>query len=986
MNMDTDQNPAEAMETAIQNAADPERAAQYVAQLRKAGLGEYFSKASAGQCDIYAALLAGSTAMSEMLVKHPDWIEALHEDYLKQPRRGAGLNKEIKSWLEPALKEKDYSGALGKIRLFKEKEMLRIAARDLAGIGSVPEIIQEISTVADLCVEVVCQVSLCQLKERFGSPYTQEITGKWQASEFCVLGMGKHGGQELNYSSDIDVIFVYSGEGDVFKSNPAKSEAASRTISNHQFYKLLSEKIIAEFGRLTAEGSLFRIDLRLRPEGKNGPLARSLGSYESYYAQWGQTWERMMLIKARPVAGDQVLGAEFLEMIQPFRYPRSISEAIPREVAVMKQRIENEVVRSGELDRNVKLGRGGIREIEFTAQMLQVLHGGKLPFLQSPQTLPALDKLAQYNLLEKKEVEQLKEIYQFLRQVEHRLQMEDNRQTHTIPLDKSARLRLAKLMQFPSIEAFETALREKNDFVRSVYQKYIKTEEGDANQLPQGFETNKEPWTRLLAEHSFRDAERGWKLIQEFVEGPGFGHVSSRTSELARQLIRKFLDLCPNKSGLQNSSELSLSDPDRVIARVDSFVSAYGARSMLYEAWASNPSLFKLLLVLFDRSEFLAELAIRQPDLVEEIQISGQLRRHKTREQILEDLRHGFEDVDQHVWLRKYYQAEQMRIGLRDILEMAEPRQIEEEITAVAEAFLAYALEVVTKGSRKSFPFSIFGLGKLGGSELIYASDLDIFFVAPDKVKDLSALQKIAAKLMELLSSRTERGTTFETDARLRPDGKKGLLVNTFSGFQDYYRKRAMLWEVQSLSRARGIVGDAELIQKFEQMAQEVTDFSRCSSAVTAFTPEWKAEVHRMRLRIENERTPAGKQPLAIKTGKGGLMDVEFVAQALALENGWHEPNTIRSVERAIESGKIDPSIGTELKENYLKLLNYERILRRWSFEPESVLPEDPAPLYRVAVRCGFPTSEAFLKSVAETREIIRRNYLAYFQPATETL
>jgi glutamate-ammonia-ligase adenylyltransferase len=470
--------------------------------------------------------------------------------------------------------------------------------------------------------------------------------------------------------------------------------------------------------------------------------------------------------------------------------------------------------------------------------------------------------------------------------------------------------------------------------------------------------------------------------VQEFVEGPGFGHRSSRTVDHAMQLLRRFLSLCAQRSA--TPSEPFLSDPDRVLARLDSFVARYGARAMLYDAWVSNPSLFRLLLLAFDRSEFLAELAFREPDLIDEIEQSGQLRRRKTPEQILDDLRHGSADEDQHRWLRRYFQGDQMRIALRDILDLATPEQTQNEISALADAFLTYALEVVLRKNRiKKPPFAIIGLGKLGGRELIYASDLDIIFVAPDNAKNLPTLQKLAIEFLDLLSKRTENGATFAADARLRPDGEKGLLVNTLNGYAEYYRKRAMLWEIQSLSRFRPVAGDAGLQEKFTRLARSMTDFAVSKPEPAACLPDWKADVHRMRMRIEKERTPAGQDGLAIKTGSGGLMDVEFVAQALCLENGWHEPNTLQAIERALSEKKIPARAGATLGHNYRKLIQIERILRRWSFQPETILPDDPAPFYRVAVRCGFKDGSDFAKAVVRCRTAIRAAYLAYFQDST---
>jgi [glutamine synthetase] adenylyltransferase / [glutamine synthetase]-adenylyl-L-tyrosine phosphorylase len=794
-----------------------------------------------------------------------------------------------------------------------------------------------------------------------------------------VIGLGKLGGQELNYSSDVDVILVYSEEGSAFKEPPRKAEPVGRGLSNHQFFLRLAEAFIAEVTRLTPEGSLFRIDLRLRPEGKAGPLARSIASYESYYAQWGQTWERMMLLKARPVAGDPVLGAEFLEMIQPFRYPRSLSKRVLQEIAAMKDRIETEVVKAGEIDRNVKLGRGGIREIEFVTQTLQLLHGGRNPFIQDPQTLPALEKLARYHFIAGNEAQALCQAYCWLRDVEHRLQMENNLQTHTIPTERRARQRLAALMGCGSLAEFEGTHQKHTQMVSRTYDALLKADEPVAEQALPELESRRSEWLRLLAVGSVRDPEKAYQLIREFVHGPGYVHVSPRTAELAMGLLLRFVGLCPTqelKAQGRTFPSPKLSDPDRVLARLDSFVSAYGARATLYELWNNNPTLFEVLLMLFDRSEFLAETAIRTPDLVDELELSGRLRRSKTTEETLTDLRHGLADADQRLWLRRYHQAELMRIGLRDILGLADFEQNLVELSALADACLAYALEaVVRKHALKSAPFAIVGMGKLGGSELNYGSDLDIMFVAEPKAKNLAELQRLAVEVMEMLSSPTEMGVAFQTDARLRPDGEKGLLVNTVSAYEEYYRQRAQLWELQALSRTRPVAGHLEVGERFQQVAKIVTDFRQPPARVAAYRPNWKQEINRMRQRIEKERTPAGKQPLAIKTGAGGLIDAEFVAQTLCLANGWHEPNTLRTLLLAREKKVLPAASADLLIDNYRQLRRVEGILRRWSYVGETVLPDDPAPLYRVAVRCGYTAAEHFLKAVADCRAAIRRVY-----------
>lgn len=969
---------------AIQGAADPERAKHYFERLKSTAMTAILAKANGESARILCAVLSGSQGLSEALATHPDWIPlCLDSEALRHPRQAQGLEREVRAWLAPLLEKRDSTEAFRQLRIFKQKEMLRIGARDLAGLAQVPDLILEISNVADICLQVAYEIVWQDLGRRFGLPYQQRPDESWELSAFTVFGMGKLGGQELNYSSDIDLLFVYTAEGFVFKSRPRKGEMAGRGMASHQFFKQLAETMIAELSRMSPEGAMYRIDMRLRPEGKGGPLVRSLASYENYYAQWGQTWERMMLIKARAVAGDRQLGSEFLEMIQPFRFPRSLGADVPQEVGAIKQRIENEVVKAGEIHRNVKLGRGGIREIEFIVQTHQLIGAGRMPFLQGAQTLPLLEKLAKYQILPSAESAQLAEAYVFLRSVEHRLQMEAGRQTHTIPAERKARERLAALMGERSLRDFESLLAKHTGNVRRVYEKVIKAPPPQAGQpLPPDFDEEGEAqWMNVLLANRFRDVPKGLHLARQFVQGPGFGHTSNRTAETGVSLLCQMFSLCPNAGQARPASSVTLSDPDRVLARIGAFVGAYGARAMLFETWKSNPPLFRALLLLFDRSEFLAEAAIRTPDLVESLALNGQVRRSKVADIILSELRHGQGDKDQFQWVRRYHQAEQMRIGLRDILEMADSEQSESELTALADANLGYALEVVLGNSRiKKPPFAIIGLGKLGGRELIYGSDLDIIFVAEDKPDHLPGWQALAAALMELLSKRTEDGSVFPTDTRLRPDGDKGLLVNTLSGYRDYYHKRAQLWEIQALTRARFIAGHAGIGQQFIALAGKLTDFTNPSPELVCFTSGWLAGIAHMRARIEKERTPSGKEALAIKTGAGGLMDAEFLAQALALAGGWHEPNTVGALTRAVNSGQLAAEKSKEILAAYRNLLRIEFVLRRWSFESESVLPDDPAALYRVAVRCGFDGADSLLKAVAGDRQRIRAIYSGFFK------
>jgi glutamate-ammonia-ligase adenylyltransferase len=990
---------------AIESSADPARTRQFFDLLASTSAAAALKAMGSAQANILAGLFGGSPALGNLLAVHPDWIDFLEPDSLRFPRREQGLRNEVNTWLRPLIGAGDSATALGRLREFKQKEMLRIAARDLARLGTVGELTRDISDVADVCLGAVWQICQERFVERFGRPWHQDASGGWQPTGFCLFGLGKLGGQELNYSSDVDVLFVYSEEGHVFGKPPGKGRTPKAVLPNHQYFNRLAEAFISEVSRMAPEGMLYRVDLRLRPEGDSGPLTRSLGSCEDYYVQWGQTWERMMLIKARRVAGDEGLAAEFLEMIQPFRYPRVINEGVLREIGAMKDRIETEVLRADELERNVKLGRGGIREIEFFVQAQQLLRAGRQPFLQTSQTLPCLEKLAQYNLVSEEDARALREAYSFLRDVEHRLQMEENLQTHTIPAARPALQRLARLMGLKSIKDFETARQAHTGNVRRVFDNLLKSEKPMAakNAFPDDFEESADQWKTLLDAHSFRDTDKAFRVLREFVEGPGYIHVSGRTVDFARRLLPRLFAMCParrskvqspkskvEKQKVEAAARSSiLSDPDRVMTRLDSFIAAYGARAMLFELWHSNPAIFELLILLFDRSEFLAELAIRTPDTVDELVTGDRLRQRKTAEETFRDLSHGLQDADQALWLRRYHQTELMRIGLRDILGLADFEQPLQELSALADACLQYALEVVMRRHKiHTPPFAILGLGKLGGAEIDYGSDLDILFLTASRAKSLTKLAGMALEVMDLLSTRTEAGIVFHTDARLRPDGDKGLLVNTLDAYEEYYLRRAQLWEIQTLTRARPVAGDFKLGERFLQLAAGLTNLSpknrparpKAESALPqCVTPDWRRRIHEMRMRIEKERTPAGKDGLAIKTGRGGLVDAEFVAQTLCLENGWQEANTLRALERGRAAGVLPEA--DKLIVHYRLLRRVEGILRRWSYEGETVLPDDPAPYYRVSVRCGFATPEAFRDALSTWRKAIREVYQEVFEP-----
>jgi len=906
-----------------------------------------------------------SQALAEALIRSPEllgWL--LGNGALDAPKEKGALGRELRASLEPATDNRGpRTDPQALVRRFKRRELLRIGARDLMGLASLEETTGEMSNLADVCVSQVYQLAYDELVKRFGTPMFESEGGKPHRAEFAVIGMGKLGGQELNYSSDIDVMFLYSAEG---QTAPSTSSSSVRPITNHQFFTKLAEAIATGVGRATEDGNVFRIDLRLRPEGGSGPIVRSLESYENYYAQWGQTWERMALIKARCIAGSQHLADEFFEVIQPFRYPRHISERILREIAQIKERIENEIVREDRLRRHVKLGTGGIREIEFIVQTIQLLHGGKQPFIQTPNTLAALTKLAQYELLPFKDCDALGEAYRFLRTVEHRLQMEAELQTHTIPDDEKAKLRLVRAVGFRTAGGFDKALGEHTARVRFSYEELLMSEfGGEEARMQQLFQDKQQRQTLhgQLLEIGFRDPVAAIQTLERLAMGPGYVQVSQRTTELFLHVMPRLLEVCKE-----------LATPDDALKQLDRFVEVYGVRGALFEMFANTPKLLELFLKLFDRSRFLSEVVLRRPELIEEVTRENILNYTRTTEQLLRDLKHPGQHREPREWLRVFKRAELLRIGLRDILGMEPTPQIHAEITALADACVQFALERCrAESKRKALPFCVVALGKFGGRELGYGADLDVVFVTDDNAANRPKAIQLGTELIDFLSKQTGEGSVFVLDPRLRPDGDQGPLVASFATYERYYAKRAQLWERQSLTRARVVAGSEDLGAKVAKLFAHHA-FER------GLSDDEFGEIRKMRQRIEKERGDPAHPELEFKTGPGGLIDVEFLAQAMqmrhaAKEAGLRTPNTREAIEALGQAKVLGDSQQQSLLAGYEFLRRVESALRRVDNKPVSALPADANEQAALAKRMGIANREAFWNEYQERRNITRQIY-----------
>ncbi len=801
------------------------------------------------------------------------------------------------------------------LRLWKSREMVRIALRELANVAPLEETTGELSQIAEICIRRAFEHWNAEFRQRHGSP----------SAEFTILALGKLGGAELNHSSDVDLIFLYSEEGQL-----------SPRFSYHEFFNRLAEKFLATFSTPDPQGSLFRVDVRLRPEGSAGPLARSLESMEHYYGGFGETWERLALIKARGVGGSRELAYEFLRQHQPFIYPKSATPDLLEEVANIKRRIERDVVGQENLGRDVKLGRGGIREIEFVVQTLQFIHGARHTFLQEPSTLKALRGLAELELIPRNEIVDLDRAYRFLRRTEHRLQIEAEQQIHTIPATPDALRRLSLSLGFRSRDEFTSALEREMLTVRTIFRRLI------AEALP---DKKVEPIDSGIFAHQ-SDAE---KAMIGLGQGPSGAHVSPRT----RQALRKLRPLLL-------AQLTKTADPDATLNQFARFVEAYGLRSMLFELLVTNPKLLELLIKTFNASRFASDLLVRHPQLLEDITRDEKLDRSIEMAGHLEQLRSLEKKEAVLDRLRAYRQAQLFRILLRDVLGLTDFATVCREQSALAEACLVCVNEILGGDE-----LTIIAMGKFGGREITYGADLDVLFVGHES--------REAQKLLSVMAQPNAEGNLSRVDARLRPEGEKGPLVCSLETYQRYYAERAQPWELQALTRARPVIGPLQ--KEFMAIAQNA--WHKAGRHVDLY-----AKIDNMLERIRRERS-RGSEFLDFKTGSGGVIEAEFLVQALQMRNAIWEPNWTDAVDHLREVGYFDESEARTLKGAYEFLRGCESVLRRYENKSVSALPAGQGEQGRFVHRLGFKNIEVFTQKYTSARSSIQGIYGRRIRQAT---
>jgi glutamate-ammonia-ligase adenylyltransferase len=805
---------------------------------------------------IAARVLGFSTAAADFLVRHPDEVGALAD---VGARSRAQLDGELGADVAAR-------GAEDGLRVFRRRAMLRIAARDLGG-APLEEVVAEISAVADACLTRAAALAAGELR-------------------LAVVGLGKLGGSELNYASDVDLLFVHEGSERV----ELAERAAARLI------ELLSEP--------TAEGIALRVDPALRPGGRAGALSRSLEATLDYYERQSATWERQAMIKARPVAGDPWIGGSFVEGMAPFVYPAELAPRAIDDVRRTKVRLEEYIRQRGKEFTEVKRGRGGIRDVEFAVQLLQIVHGRRDPRLREPNTLKALATLADEGYVAHADADALADAYRFLRRLEHRLQIVRDLQTHDLPADPHARTTIARSLGLDGADALQAVYERQTGIVRGIHERlfYRPLLHAFAGPAAPSLGVDRPATEELLAGLGFAAPGQSYEVLRRLVD------PSTRMGKVLAHVFPVMV------------SPLALaSNPDQALVRLARVSEAVGDRNEPADALAANPAAAQRLAHVVAASTFATDLLVAVPDRLT-----------------------AFADRASIGDTQAALVAAVGRYASREL----QPRETGDAIADVADRVVREAVAA----AEPDLPFAVVGMGKLGARELNFASDLDLLFVyegeGPD---DLRRAVGAAERVMRAI-----REAGWEPDADLRPEGRNGPLARSMAGYLEYWERYAETWEFQSLLRARHVAGDEQLGRRFVLNAG---DFAYPPEGITI---DRVAEIRRMRERIERERVkPPEAAKFHFKLGYGSLADVQFAVEVSLMRSGGPLPEirtnrTLDAIERLAEARLLEQSVARDLGEAFVFLSDVKNALevdRRLHAEAIPPAPQEQSALAR---RMGY--------------------------------
>ncbi|GLH36882.1 bifunctional [glutamate--ammonia ligase]-adenylyl-L-tyrosine phosphorylase/[glutamate--ammonia-ligase] adenylyltransferase [Pseudomonas moraviensis] len=891
----------------------------------------------------FARVSAASEFVIEQSVRDPLMLLSLvASGELDRPFAPGELRAQIAAAANSAQNEDELGRAL---RRQRARHQVRIIWRDLTRQADLVQTCRDLSDMADATIDQAYQWLYSRHCEQFGTP-TGRRSGEPQ--QMVILGMGKLGAVELNLSSDIDLIFAYPEGGETV--------GVKRSLDNQEFFIRLGQRLIKALDPMTVDGFVFRVDMRLRPYGSSGALVLSFNALEQYYQDQGRDWERYAMIKARVVAGDQVAGAQLLDMLRPFVYRRYLDFSAIEALRTMKQLIQQEVRRKGMAD-NIKLGSGGIREVEFIAQAFQLIHGGRDLSLQQRPLLKVLSTLEGQGYLPPAVVSELREGYEFLRYTEHAIQAIADRQTQMLPDNAQDQARIAFMLGFADWSAFHEQLMFWRGRVAWHFAQVIADpdeEEGSESEVVVGGEwlplweeeQDEEAACRQLQEGGFVDAGKALKALAGLRGSPQLRAMQRLGRERLDAFIPRLL-----------AQAVEHDNPDLVLERVLPLVEAVARRSAYLVLLTENPGALRRLLTLCAASPWIAEQITRFPLLLDELLNEGRLFKPPLAPELAAELRERLtripeDDLEQQMEaLRHFKLAHRLRVAASEIAGSLPLMKVSDYLTWLAEAILEQVLALAwrqtvakygtplrTDGTLCDPGFIIVGYGKVGGIELGHGSDLDLVFIhdgdpqaetdGPKSIDGAQFFTRLGQRIIHLLTAQTNSGQLYEVDMRLRPSGASGLLVSSLGAFARYQENEAWTWEHQALVRARVLVGSQDVGQAFEKVRAQVLGKPRDLARLQQEVSEMRAK---MRDNLGTRITAAGTAanafdagvPFDLKQDAGGIVDIEFMVQYAAL--AWsqsHPPllrwtDNIRILEELEHEGLMPAEDASLLREAY---------------------------------------------------------------------
>jgi [glutamine synthetase] adenylyltransferase / [glutamine synthetase]-adenylyl-L-tyrosine phosphorylase len=939
-------------------SADPDGALAGTVRALSARKERYGGVASRKALAPLVRICAASRFLAQIVAARPRLVDLLAAS--RFPERPAPLRTS---------RCKEAVALARRLRAHKQVEMLRIALNDLSG-ASIPEVTRDLSRLAERSFEAAVQFHYRRLCALHGPPADRTAGGP---SGFCVLGMGKLGGEELNFSSDADVLYVYDKDGRTQGPNP---------IDHFAFYARLAEAVTASVGSAGATpegGFVFRVDLDLRPEGRSGPIVNAIRGLELYYESQGAAWERFALLKARPIAGDLDAGEEALRRLIPFVFRKYFDLKAIDEMRQLKARAEKEAARAPGID--LKLGRGGIREIEFFVQALQLLQGGRDPNLRVRGTMKALDRLLYAGLISSRDRDELAEAYVVLRRLEHRVQMVAERQTHSMPEDVREKQRLARRAGYPDASAMNDDL--------ALHRSRVEARFKDLLHVASGSGPSEDLRAAAAADPDATPEQRAAALAEL-----GFDQPDASAEELGRLAQKRgtpFQQAQPLATALV--TELAAApDPDQALRHLADLYGGLVHPHSTSELLAQSPRTTRLLISLFGSSDYLSRQLLRHPELIDQLVLRGAAALVRERADLREDLANRLRplaplDVEPALTeLRRFRNEEVLRIALHDVAGALAVEQVSRQLSDLADAcvdacFSLARAEIEKRYGKRDAEMVVLALGKLGGCELGYHSDLDLLFLyssAGEHGANHEYFARIAQKLISHLTLPLREGILYRIDTRLRPSGSAGPLVVSFDALASYHAREARLWERQALLRLRPVAGDEALFERAFARVIEPSVYRPIDRAAAA------KELLSMRERIEREIADESPGRYNSKLGRGGLVDVEFAVQFLQLAHGADDPqirsaNTPQALGLLLKHGHLAAQDHAPLARGYRFLRRLEsrlRIVRDFSVDR---LPEGGAELLRLARRMGYSGPRAgdeLLSHYQRTAAGIRQAFL----------